>query len=417
MREVIANRNFRRLWIAQIILTLGDALMQMGLLEVFRSHGYDERVETAKMFFAISLPGLALGPVAMAYLDRWQRRSVLMVSDAVRSVIVVGIALWLLPVLAGRLEQRDLLVVYALIGLIGAIATFYLPARSALVPNLIPVEQLVKGNTLFATSLAATTVGGRALGGFVAEVYGVKWAILANAVAYLLSVALLWQIRMDPHATTGHGVGATKPGGWRDFQTGMVYLWQHPVALPLVGLAGMFAFLLGVLMVAFVGYAMDTLGLRTGGVGYLIGAAGLGAGIGIVMVGRGKRWTAADWLPAAQLLVAASVLVLLSLTTNVWVAAGLVVVLGAIAATVMIQIDAKMQAQVADARRGAVFAARGMLTSATMLVAFWLQFGTAFFRRTQPPRILFWLGIGAAVMAGLTLVALRRRVSGRDCGG
>jgi predicted MFS family arabinose efflux permease len=308
-------------------------------------------------------------------------------------------------------------VVYALIGLIGAIATFYLPARSALLPNLIPVEQLVKANTLFATSLAATTVGGRALGGFVAEVCGVKWAILANAVAYVISVALLWQIRMDPHATTVHEIGAAKTGGWREFRDGMAYLWKHPVALPLVVLAGVFAFLLGVLMVAFVGYAMDTLGLRTGGVGYLIGAAGIGAGLGIVGVSRGKRWMAADWLPAVQLLVAAGVLVLLSFTTTIWVAAGLVVVLGAVAATVMIQIDAKMQAQVEDARRGAVFAARGMLTSATMLVAFWLQFGTAFFRETAPPVILFGLGVGAAVLAVLTLVALRRRVSGTGCAG
>jgi len=413
MRAVLANRNFRRLWIAQIVLTLGDGLMQMGLLEVFRSHRLNVPVETAKMFFAIALPGLVLGPFAVAYLDRWQRRSVLMLSDAVRAVIVVGIVVWLLPLLTGRVEYRTLALVYVMIGLIGAIATFYLPARTALMPNLVPADQLVKANTLFATSLAATTVGGRALGGFVAEVAGVQWAVLANAAAYAISVCLLWQIQMNPHATTG---GAEKPGGWQEFRAGLRYLWKHPVALPLVILAGVFAFLLGMLMVAFVGYAMETLGLRTGGVGYLIGGAGLGAGIGIVLINRAKRWMEVDWLPAAQLLVAAGVLVLLSFTTHVWVAAALVIVLGAIAATVMIQIDAKMQAQVADVRRGAVFAARGMLTSATMIVAFWLQFGTALFRQTAPPVILFWLGLGAAVLAVLTLLALRRRVSGRGCG-
>jgi hypothetical protein len=80
-----------------------------------------------------------------------------------------------------------------------------------------------------------------------------------------------------------------------------------------------------------------------------------------------------------------------------------------VAATVMIHIDAKLQAQVDDVRRGAVFAARGMLTSATMIVAFWLQFGSAVFRRTPPPTVLWWLGLGTLVAALLTLLAMRAR--------
>jgi MFS family permease len=408
MRSVLANINFRRLWIAQIILSLGDALMQMGLLELFRSHGLDERAETAKLFFAVSLPGLVLGPVAIAYLDRWQRRTVLMLSDGFRAFCVLGILAWLLPRMAGAITQADLLPVYLVIGVIGSVATFYLPARSALLPNLIDTSALVKANTLFAASLAIATVGGRAIGGFVAEQLGVTWAVLANVFAYVASVALLWRVRMTPHATTSSTAEGTA-GGWAEFRTGLGYLRRHPTALPLVVISGIFAFLLGILMVAFVGYAMDTLGLRTGGVGYLVAAGGAGAALGIGSFSKGKAWTQADWLPFAQLLVAAGALLALSQTTNVWLAAGIVVVLGAVASTVMIHIDAKLQAQVEDVRRGAVFAARGMLTSATMIVAFWLQFGSAVFRRTPPPTVLWWLGLGTLVAALLTLLAMRLR--------
>jgi hypothetical protein len=98
---------------------------------------------------------------------------------------------------------------------------------------------------------------------------------------------------------------------------------------------------------------------------------------------------------------------LLSLTANPWVAAALLIPLGAIVATAIIVIDAKLQEQVDDRRRGAVFAARGMLTSATMVVAFWLQSGTELFRQTPAPTILQWLGIGSIVAAGLTLLAVR----------
>ena len=410
MVPLLNNAGFRRLWISQIMLALGGASMQMGLLEVFRAHGYDVRVETAKFSFALALPGLVLGPFAIAWLDRWQRRGVLIISDGIRAVLVAGVVVWLLPLITGRIEQRSLLAVYIAVGVIGAIATFYLPARSALLPNLVEPGSLMKANALFAASLAIATIGGSAVGGFVAERIGVTWAVSANAVMYLASVIFLWRIRVDPHASATSMTGIKK-SGWGEFRIGMIYLWEHPSAMPLVILSGVFAFLLGILVVVFVGYAMKTLGLQTAGVGYLVAAGGIGAGAGIGLLGHGKPWTHSDWLPFAQLLLAAGALICLSLITNAWLAAPVVVVLGAVAATVLIYIDAKLQTQVEDARRGAVFAARGAVTSATMCVAFGLQIWTVVLRQTPAPTVLLWLGEGsiAAALLTVTMFLARRR--------
>src|SRR2546425_1120432 len=298
----------------------------------------------------------------------------------------------------------SLLRVYWLMGLIGVIATFFLPARAALLPNLIATDRLVKGNSLFASSLAIATVGGAAAGGFVAERLGASWAIVLSSLSFLVSFGLLSVIQMTPHATTGKESSAHS-----EFVAGCVYLWEHPTALPLVLLNGFFAFLLGILMVVFVGYAIKTLGLGTAGLGYLVTAGGLGAGIGVVLLGRGGPWAHSDWVPFFQLLVGAAALVGLGLVRNVWLAAVVVVALGAVSATVLIYIDAKLQAQVEDVRRGAVFAARGMLTSATMVVAFWLQFGSQLFKRTPPPTVLLWLGIGTFAAALLMLLSMRTR--------
>jgi predicted MFS family arabinose efflux permease len=152
---------------------------------------------------------------------------------------------------------------------------------------------------------------------------------------------------------------------------------------------------------------METLGLRTGGLGYLLIAAGAGAAVGVGLVGRGKPWARAAWLPFVQLLLVGAVLILMGLTARVWITVLLLFVLGAIAATILIPIDAKLQEEVDDKRRGAVFAARGMLTSATMIVAFWLQFGTKLFQRTPAPQIMLWLGFGSIAAAILTLATLR----------
>jgi len=132
--------------------------------------------------------------------------------------------------------------------------------------------------------------------------------------------------------------------------------------------------------------------------------------VGIVAFGRGKSWTRASWLPFVQLIVGGLAIVLMSLCRNVWLVVPLVLVLGGVSATVMIHIDAKLQEHVDDERRGAVFAARGILTSLTMIVAFWLQIGTPVFRDTPPETVLRWLGFCAAGTSLLTLLAMRSKV-------
>ncbi len=420
MRAVLHNINFRRLWIAQVALSLGDAVMQMGLVEFFRVHGYSVRDEAAKLLFASALPALVFGPVAVVWLDRWQRRSVLMVSDALRAVCVALMVLGTVPEVVGRLQAQHVPLIYLLMFAVGTMTTFYYPARYAWIPNLVEARDLIQANTLFTVSLAVANVGGRAVGGFVAERLGVTWALLANVLAYVASILLVWRIATVPHAvssrartgdpSTAHATGVpTMAGGVGELREGWRYLWTHPSALPLVMLSGVFAFLLGILAVAIVGYAVDTLGLRTGGLGYLVAAAGVGAGLGITVLGRGGAWTKSVWLPLAQLVLAGLVIGGLGLTATVWVAAPLLFALGAVGATVLIPIDAKLQQEVEDARRGAVFAVRGMLTSATMVVAFWLQFGTRLFRDTPAPTILLWTAGGALAAAGLTFLALRSR--------
>lgn len=406
MLALARDPNFRRLWLAQIVLALGDATMQMGLLELFRSYGYKVTVETAKLLFAVALPGLLFGPVAMAYLDRWQRRHVLLISDALRALIIVGVAVWLLPRLSGRVAPGNLLLVYAAIFAIGIVTTFYYPARYALIPNLVPSQSLIKANTLFTSSIAVAAVAGRPLGGLVAELLGIEWAVLSNALAYLISVALIWQIVVKPVADAPLPV--QPPGsGLAELRLGLRYIWQHPLALRLTLLAGVFAFQAAVFIVAFAGYAYETLRLGTAGLGYLAAAAALGAVGGIVALSRSRRWAHSPWLAFGQLLCAGVALVVLSLVRQPWAAVPLLIVLGAVVATATIPIDAKLQAAVDDARRGAVFAARGMVTSGVMVAGFWLQFGTQFFQHTPPPVVLFGLGSGSVGVAVLTFLVLR----------
>ncbi len=409
MRALFRNRGFVLLLSAQIGLAIGDACMRMGLLEVFRRCQLNVEAETAKMFFALSLPGLVVGPLAMAYLDRWPRRRVMIFSDALRALLIAGIVVWLWQALRAPEPPRSLFPVYLLIVVVGTVVTFYLPARYAILPNLVPADQLLPANTALTASMAVIGVAGMPLGGLVAVKMGPLWAVLLNGLAYVVGVILISGIHVAPAAaTTGR-----QETVFQELKTGLVYLWKHPTVMPLVAVAAAFAFLGGILAVTVVGYVEKTLELGTFGLGCLGGAAGIGGGIGIALLGRGRKWTRSIWLPPVQLVFGAVVLGLLSITREPGPAALWLVLLGAVGATAVIPIDAKLQEQVEDQRRGAVFAARGMFTSATMMVAFWMKFATRVLRDTPPPTVLGWCAAGAMLVALLTWAALRWRQGGQ----
>jgi len=263
MRAVLANARFRRLWFSAIGVALGDAFMQMGLLEVFRAHHYDERVETAKMLFAVSLPGLLFGPFAMAYLDRWQAAKC---NDGERRV----------PRICGRRHcrmaatpchgtrrERHLLVVYMMIFVIGAITTFYYPraprwSRISWTPKCWCLRILcLQRVSLWRPSAAVRSWIRRGT-------HGCGWAVMANALAYIGSVGIIWGLRVEPHAS----VGEQHESGWSELKTGLVYLLEHRMALPLVLLSAAFCVSAGGARAELCRLRNEYAQAGTGGLGY-----------------------------------------------------------------------------------------------------------------------------------------------------
>ena len=148
IRTLTEHPGFRRLWLAQTVLALGDACFRMGMLEVFRVSGLSQDVETAKMFFVLSISGLVLGPFVMAQVDRWQRVRLMIGCDIARLVLTLGMVGWLQW---QTTTPATLWMVYGLVLISGVLATYYLPVRYALLPALVPADRLVQANTMLTT--------------------------------------------------------------------------------------------------------------------------------------------------------------------------------------------------------------------------------------------------------------------------
>jgi predicted MFS family arabinose efflux permease len=194
---------FRALWLAQILSVVGDQLARVALtLLVFDRTG---SALLAAVTYAASLIPLAIGGVALSGLaDRLPRRGVMICCDLGCAVLVASMALPGVPIAA-------------LIGLLYLLALIGAPfnsARAALYRDILAGDRYVAGIAVTLTSMQFAQVVGFALGGAVVASVGVHTSLLADAVTFLISAAIIriW-VRGRPAARAGPHPGAVaRPG-------------------------------------------------------------------------------------------------------------------------------------------------------------------------------------------------------------
>lgn len=184
--SVFRKRDFRLIWSAQLVSTIGTALTDLaaGIL-VYNATG--SALSVGLMFMAAALPTLAIGLVAGVFVDRYDRRRIMIVADLLRAAIVVSI-----PFLIGI----HIALLYVAVAAVSAISQFFNPANDAVLPEVATDEELTAANSwIMISSFGATSVG-FALSGLLAAVYDVNWAFWLDGLTFLLSAALLVRIKV-----------------------------------------------------------------------------------------------------------------------------------------------------------------------------------------------------------------------------
>src|SRR5690606_34656149 len=159
LRTVAVHPGFRKLFTVRLVSQCGDGMFQAGLatLFFFSPERMATAADVAAAFAVLLLPFTVVGPFAGPLLDRWRRRQVLLVGNAVR--VLLGLALAALMVTVG---VGPAVYVLALVTL--GVNRFLLAALSAGLPRVVPREQLLMANTITPTLGAVSAVVGGALG-------------------------------------------------------------------------------------------------------------------------------------------------------------------------------------------------------------------------------------------------------------
>src|SRR6266702_767212 len=142
MLAVLRQRNFALLWFGQLISLTGDYVLIVAL--PFYTYQLTGSVlATGVMFLVQALPGLFLGSLAGVFVDRWDRRWTMIASDLLRA----GVLLFLLLA-----RSRDLVwIIYAVAFTEQLISLFFIPAKGAIIPNLVEEQHLMAANSFAAS--------------------------------------------------------------------------------------------------------------------------------------------------------------------------------------------------------------------------------------------------------------------------
>lgn len=293
--------------------------------------------------FVGGIPTLMFGIFVGAIIDRFSRRSVLMLAQTIVSIIAVTLALLLF---LDMLEPWQLLV-GAFIN--GTCMSVIFPTRNAMVANLVPAHHLANAVALNAAGQNATRVVGPALAGPMIALAGVDgtFAVCAalQVVAFVVSGKLPAQVAAD---------GVAGSSMLQSVGVGLKTVWNSEYLLGMIILAGVPTMFLMPYVNLMPVFARDVLGLGSTGLGILMAANGFGAVLGSLYVAGSRGLTGNPNVLIGTGVGFALVLIAFALTPVTYIGAALILVAGFISAVFLAVNNTLIQLYVDDAVRGRV---------------------------------------------------------------
>src|SRR5579863_5283327 len=374
-RLLRGNRNFRRLWMAQIVSEIGDWFYTLSIYTLLlQLTGRPSSVALALVLQV--LPQTLIGPTAGVINDRLRRKQVMIAADLVRFVIVLAMLL--------VRSQSTVWLVYPLLLGETIMAAFFEPARSSVLPNVAAREEILIANTLSSATWSVNLLIGASVGGVVAAFFGRDAVFILNALSFLVSAIFISGMRFaEPHAESA---APLRPRDLVDFSPvleGIRYIRNHRQLVPavfakagelMVGPSWVIFTVMGAREFAVHGRGIDAAGGAMLGMSILLGGRGLGALVGPLVA---ARWAGQSdhrlriGILFGYIIIAAGYCIL-GVSRSVWMAAACAMLAHAGGSTVWVFSTTLLQLHTEDRFRGRVFAADLGLGSLTFAVTAYL---------------------------------------------
>lgn len=269
------NRNFRALWVGQLFSQIGDNFVIVAVLFVI-STLTGSPLALGIMAVVVTLPHLFLGLLGGVFVDRLDRKLVMVVSDIIRGLAVLAF------LLVQRVDQ--LYILYVVSFVMATVGLFFNPARSAVIPNIVSGEILLTANALMQANQIVAVILGASIAGLVIDWLGPASAFVFDSFSFAVSAVAIATMTIPPLDP--------KPGKarsrviWNQLVEGLLFIRHSSHLLHVMITTAVATLGFGAIMVLGIIYLDEVLGMGAEGFGFLYAFQGLGVVIGGVIIGR-----------------------------------------------------------------------------------------------------------------------------------
>ena len=274
------NGSFRQLWLGQVVSQMGDWFDTIALYTIILNLTGSGR-DVGLLLVARFVPSFLFGPLSGVVADRFSRRTIMIVTDVLRAVVVLGF------LFVRRADQLWLIYVLTVLQL--GLSTFFEPAKTAAIPSIVSDRELVAANAISSVTWSIMLTLGAAIGGVITGWFGTDVAFILDALSYLISAALIMSVRLPKRPRRERQkLAISRLLGIADTLEGARYVKNRPrvfallMVKPAWGLGG------GILtLLAVFGERIFPVGKSAAtGIGVLFAARGIGTAVGPIVARR-----------------------------------------------------------------------------------------------------------------------------------
>jgi MFS family permease len=266
--NLFQNRNFVALWLGQTISFLGDYFYFLAI-PIMVNQLTGSALMVGLSTISSALPMLLLGPVAGVFVDRWNRKTIMIVSDILRGLLVL---------LCLLVRSPDQVWIYFLVGfLMSCVSRFFFPAQNAVLPLIVPnTQDLLLANGLMQAVMTVGLLAGPALAGFTIGLWGSWVAFVFDSVSYFASAAAILTMIVPVTLRRSEMSGHPLQDVFDEMKDGIIFLFGNRILVPML-IALMIAQLsFGATQVVWVPYLQRAFQIGAQGLGIVDSAQGVG---------------------------------------------------------------------------------------------------------------------------------------------
>ena len=367
-REALRSHDFRRLFAIRLVSQSADGLFQAALVAsvVFNVEEQSTALGFAIATLIVSLPFSIIGPFTGVFIDRWSRRSIMVVAPLLRAAVVCLVLFD---------AQSAPIAFYGGALFVLSVNRFYLATAVAVVPRLVPTEDLLMANSMSIVGGTVALLAGVFVGGWTADLVGDEALVVALAgVQWVVASFIASRIRspLVPHHLPETDVRDELGRVLREFADGISRLARTPRALGPITSITLDQMGQGIVLVLSLFVFRDRFDEGIGSFSNLIGAGGVGVLLGILTVGKLEERFAKERIVAGAFLIGGLVLVAVGTTITGWSVLLASFAIGLTFAWKKIPVDTMVQEAIPDGYRGRVFAVYDVAYNVSRVVAAFL---------------------------------------------